>query len=46
MRKSYVDEKWICTHTDSTTVFVWNLEKHNHVPSKKENLTAETPDLR
>lgn len=46
VKKSFLDPKWIATHTDSSTVFVWNLDKHLYVPNKKENLTADTPELR
>jgi len=46
VKKSYQDPKWIATHTDSSTVYVWNLDKHMNVPNKKENLTADLPELR
>jgi len=46
VKKSYQDPKWVATHTDSSTVYVWNLDKHTNVPNKKENLTADIPELR
>ena len=45
IKRSNIDPKWIATHSDSPFVYVWNLDKHMHVPHSKENIPAESPEL-
>jgi hypothetical protein len=45
IKKHYIDSRWVATHADSAEVFVWNLDKHKHIPSSKENIPANTPEL-
>ena len=45
IKKSNIDPKWIATHSDSPNVYIWNLDKHTYVPSSKENIPADLPEL-
>jgi hypothetical protein len=45
LKPSYLDPNWLLTKSDSSSCYLWNIERHKFIPSNKENIYADPPDI-